>query len=183
MNSDQLDKLWASQQPAPLKVQAQAIIAKAKNQRKGQVLSILIMATTVLVLIVFTIYTAGGSWSDFTLGLTIMIGSLVLRIALEFASLFQKGNRLVSLDHYSFTAYLKQHYRTRRSINFFVTPLCFAAYIYGFTKLLPSFQQAFSPGFYIYILISGSASLLVLLFIIGKGILREDRFLRQLDEE
>ncbi len=161
----------------------QSIISKAGKQRRGQFLTIAILAITVLILLVYTLYFASSSWNDFTFGLFLMISSLIFRVVLEFVTLYRKENRLIALDNMAFRTYLKKHYRLRLGINYVITPVCFVVYIIGFTRLLPYFEREFSPGFYQYILISGILSLVLVGGIIIYSIITEQRFLRQLKEE
>ncbi|WP_222931300.1 hypothetical protein, partial [Xanthovirga aplysinae] len=100
---------------------------------------------------------------------------------LEFISLYRKESQLISLDNMSFQKYLKKYYKLRLKVNYIITPICFALYIFGFTRLLPYFQQEFSEGFYTYILISGFVSLFVLAIIIANSTLKESNFLKQLN--
>lgn len=138
---------------------------------------------TVIILILFTAYYASINWNNFTLGLSLMIASLTFRIILELMTLYRKDNQLVSLDNRSFQKYLKQYYRLRLRINYIITPLCFVIYIFGFTKLLPYFKQEFSANFYTYLSISGFASLFVVVIIIFNSVLKERRFLNDLNKK
>lgn len=180
MKNDKLSQIWNSQKnDLPLEKPEQ-IIKKAKKQRNRQYIAIVVMSTTVLTLLLYTIFYGSKHWNDFTLGLVLMISSLVFRVILEFISLYRKENQLIALDGKSYQAYLQKHYRLRLKINYIITPLCFVIYVFGFIKLLPYFKHDFSEGFYTYILISGFVSLLLLLVIIVSGIIKESRFLRQL---
>ena len=178
MKNDQLTQLWNSQKNDVPYESPEQIIRKAKKQRNNQYISIVVMSTTVLILVLYAGYYAFHRWNNFTLGLVLMISSLMFRIVLEFISLYQKESQLISLDSTAFQAYLKKHYTLRLKINYIITPICFATYVFGFTKLLPYFKQEFSEGFYTYILISGFVSFLVLAIIIINSILKESRFLK-----
>ena len=178
MKNDQLTQLWNSQKNDVPYESPELIIRKAKKQRNNQYISIVVMSTTVLILVLYAGYYAFHRWNNITLGLVLMISSLMFRIVLEFISLYQKESQLISLDSTAFQAYLKKHYTLRLKINYIITPICFATYVFGFTKLLPYFKQEFSEGFYTYILISGFVSFLVLAIIIINSILKESRFLK-----
>ncbi|WP_422103969.1 hypothetical protein [Winogradskyella sp.] len=181
MEHDILDKLWNTQGDTTIK-NPQDIIAKAKKQRKRQQASSFIMSLTVIILIAYTIYVAPSRWNNFTLGLLLMIGSLTFRVLLEFGTIHRKQSRLLALDNQSYKNYLKKHYRLRLIINYLITPICISLYIYGFYLLLPYFKKTFSEGFYDYIVISGVASLIVVIAIIIHSIIKESRFLRQLKQ-
>ncbi len=181
MKNDKLQQLWNDQVTDLSTEHANDVIKKAKNQRRGQYITITVLVVTVLILLIFSIYFV-NQWNDFAVGLILMISSLVFRVTLEFVSLYRKEGQLISLDITSFRKYLKKHYQLRLRINYFVTPVCFAIYVIGFIKLLPYFKQELSKGFYNYILISGIISLLVLIGIIVNSILKENRFLKQLNK-
>ncbi len=183
MENDKLHQLWNSQDHDLSSESPNDIIKKAKNQRNGQYITILILIITVAIVILFTFYYSGNQWNNFTLGLTMMISSLVFRIFLEFISLYRKESQLISLDNKSFKTYLKKHYQLRLRINYIITPICFLVYVVGFIKLLPYFKQELSEGFYNYIVVSGGISLLILIAIIRNSIIKENRFLQQLNKK
>ena len=176
MKNDKLTQLWNSQGNNAEMANPDHIIKKAQKQRVSQYTSIAIMSTTVLVLILYAVFYVGNQWNQFVLGLVLMVVSLIFRIVLEFVSLYRKESRLVVLDHRAFRKYLKRYYKARRWINYLITPLCFASYIYGFLQLLPYFKQMFSNAFFIYILFSGAVSLFVIAWIIVKSMVKEQRF-------
>jgi hypothetical protein len=86
------------------------------------------------------------------------------------------------MNQTSYHAYLKKYYRIRQIINYSITPLCIALYSIGFYFLLPYFKEIFSEGFYIYIIISGVISIIVVRTIIIYSIKKEQRFLEYLNE-
>jgi len=180
MENDQLTELWEMQANDSSIFNPKDIITKAKKQRNSQYISITVMSLTVVVLFIYTFYYAFNHWNTFNLGLTLMITSLTFRIILEFYSLYRKEKQLISMAQKSYFAYLKKYYKARQIINFAVTPICIAVYIFGFYLLLPYFKDYFSKGFYTYILISGIFSLIGVSAIIIKSIIKEKRFLKQL---
>ena len=182
MENDLLDRIWSKHGKLTTN-DAKGIIIKAKNQRRRQQMASLIMSLTIFVLIAYTIYVGPNQWNNFTLGLLLMISSLVLRVLLEFGTLYHKRSQLVSLDNKSYSAYLEHYYKIRLIINYLITPICILAYIYGFYLLLPYFKQEFSKGFYTYILISGVLSLAVIILIIIKSTIKEFRFLNELKHQ
>ena len=180
MENDQLTELWEMQANDSSNFNPKDIITKAKKQRNSQYISITVMSLTVVVLFIYTFYYAFNHWNTFNLGLTLMITSLTFRIILEFYSLYRREKQLISMAQKSYFAYLKKYYKARQIINFAVTPICIAVYIFGFYLLLPYFKDYFSKGFYTYILISGIFSLIGVSAIIIKSIIKEKRFLKQL---
>ena len=180
MENDNLNKLWEIQANDSSNFNPKDIITKAKNQRNGQYISITIMSITVVILIIYAFYYAFNQWNTFNLGLILMISSLTLRIILEFYSLYCKEKQLISLAQKSYHAYLKRYYKTRLMINYVITPICIAVYIFGFYLLLPYFKGYFSKAFYNYILISGIISLVAFIALIINSAIKEQRFLKQL---
>lgn len=182
MENDNLNTLWGNQDNDISNYSPKKIITKAKKQRNGQYINIAIMSITVMILIIYAFYYAFNQWNTFNLGLLLMISSLTFRIILEFYSIYRKEDRLISMDHKSYHAYLKKYYRTRLTINYVITPLCILVYIIGFYLLLPYFKEYLSEGFYTYILISGIISLLFVIAIIMYSTIKEQRFLKQLNK-
>ncbi|WP_425075981.1 hypothetical protein [Psychroserpens sp. S379A] len=180
MENDNLNKLWDNQANDISNLNPKDIITKAKKQRNSQYISITIMSLTVAILIIYAFYYAFNQWNTFNLGLIYMISSLTLRIILEFNSLYLKEKRLISMTQKSYHAYLKKYYKARQKLNYVITPICIAVYIFGFYLLLPYFKEYFSKGFYNYILISGILSLIFVIAIIINSIIKEQRFLKQL---
>lgn len=180
MENDNLNKLWEIQADDRLNFTPKDIITKARKQRNGQYISITVMSLTVIVLIVYAFYYAFNQWNTFNLGLVLMISSLTLRIILEFYSLYRKEKQLISMAQRAYHAYLKKYYKTRLLVNYVITPVCIAVYIFGFYLLLPYFKEYFSKAFYIYILISGIISIMAVITIIVKSIIKEQRFLKEL---
>lgn len=183
MENDNLNKLWETQDNAISNFNPRDIITKAKKQRNGQYISIAVMSLTVVVLISYTFYYAFNPWSSFNLGLMLMICSLIFRIILEFNSVYRKEKNLISMNHKSYHAYIKKYYQIRLAINYVVTPLCIMIYIIGFSLLLPYFKEYFSKGFYTYILVSGIISIFIVIAIIVYGTIKEQRFLKELNNK
>lgn len=180
MENDNLNKLWEIQADDSSSFNPKDIITKAKKQRNGQYLSITIMSLTAAILTIYAFYYAFSQWNTFNLGLILMIASLTLRIILELYSLYRKEKQLISMAQKSYHAYLKKYYKARQMINYIITPICIAVYIFGFYLLLPYFKDYFSKGFYTYILISGFLSIIFVIAIIIKSIIKEQSFLKQL---
>jgi len=109
-----------------------------------------------------------------------MIIPLVFRIGLEGISIFKKQSKLVEMDSKAYHSYLKQYYKYRKVINYIITPICFAIYVYGLSLLFPFFKKEFSQGFYTYLLFSGVISLLIIAAIIIRGILKENTFYKEI---
>lgn len=180
MENDKLNQLWKSQKDNSNTNTPENIIKLAQKQRSGQFLSITILSITIVILIAYSIYCSVYEWNNFTIGLLLMITSLIFRIALETLSLYKKEQQIIALDSKAFQNYLGKHFKIRKMINYGVTPMCFIIYTYGFTLLLPYFKQEFSEGFYTYILISGFLSIFIIAIIVGFSIRKENKFYEEL---
>ena len=180
MKNDQLSEIWESQNTDLPLLSSKDIIKKAKKQRNGQFITMVVLSVTLVLLVFYAGKYAFGHWNNFALGLTLMISSLSFRLILEFVTIYRKENQLISLDNASFLRYMQKYYRSRLKINYIITPLCFAIYIIGFIKILPYLKREFSEGFYTYIVISGIISLVVLAIIIINGVIKELQLLGQL---
>ena len=183
MKNNELSQIWKSQKVDFTLDKSEDIVKKAQKQRNGQLTSITVLSISVIVLIVYTIKYAGSGWNNFTLGLMLMISSITVRLVIEYSTIYRKKRQLVLLDNRSFQRYLDKYYRMRIKINYIITPLCFAVYVYGFLKLIPYFKNEFSTAFYTYIVISGIISLVALSALIINSIITEKNFLRQLNRK
>ena len=180
MEKDKLSELWEAQQEQTLQLNPELLKQLASRQRNGQFLTLLIIGLTFLVVGTYALIYALGSWNNFSLGLLLMLSSLGARIGFELFSLYKKEAQLIAMDPLRFQEYLKQHYRLRLRVNYWITPLCFGIYLIGFIMLMPYFKQAFSSGFYNYLLLSGFGSLLFVGIIIMRSVIKEQRFLKSL---
>ena len=180
MEKDKLSMLWESQQASRQELNPALLKQLASKQRKGQFLTLTIIGVTFLVVGLYALIYALGTWNNFSLGLLLMLLSLAVRIGFELFSMYKKETQLVAMDPLSFQKYLKQHYRLRLRVNYWITPLCFGVYLFGFTLLLPFFKQAFSGAFYNYILVSGFGSIFIVGIIIVRSVIKELGFLKEL---
>lgn len=183
MEKDSLSQLWHSKKENTTLLAPEDIIKKAAQQRNRQVVAITVLSVTVTILVAYALYFFGNRWNSFSLGLLLMISSLSFRIIVELLSLYQKDSRLISLDSVSFKRYLKSYHSMRLKVNYFITPVCFAVYVFGFTLLLPYFKKGFSESLYNYIIVSGILSLLAVAAIIINGVIKEIRFLNHLENK
>ncbi len=183
MENNKLTQIWKSQKNDVRLEASDSIIKKAEKQRNSQFVTIGILSVTLIIVIAYAFAYASNNWNDFTLGLILMISSLFVRIVIEYITIYRKKSRLILLDNRSFQKYLQKHYKIRLRVNYIITPICFGIYVWGFIKLLPYFKNMFSKGFYIYIIISGIAVLVVLSVIIIRVILKEQKFLKQFSKQ
>lgn len=183
-NFNTIKQQWTQREiPLPQENAFQSIIEKSKNIRNKQRIGQWVLGITVLVLIAFFYYISAQKNSQLFLGLGIMIGSLLLRIGIEFIAMIKKTHLPVDRDMKSYTQRLIRFYTKRKYIHFIITPMLFISYIVGFLMLLPSFKQEFSAGFYTYILISSTLVFIALAMLIGYQIKKELSVLKEIMRE
>lgn len=141
-----------------------------------------VLSITILILLGFVFYVSGYKHTTFLTGISLMIGSLIVRIVIEALS----TRRLNKMNFLQRSAQFKQqlirYYRSRKKIHYILTPLCIAVYCIGFGILLPLFKASLSYGFYLYILLSSIVLLLLFSVFIIKQVKIELRKLRQLQQ-
>jgi len=167
-----MQEIWKQQHtPKPTIPSAELMATAQKNSKKikhKHVSTLLILTITVLVLVAYFLQFNNGKMNRFAIGLFCMIGSLFLRILIEYIS-FRKFQQIDVGHSFSlYTAKLTSFYNIRKKIHFVITPILYALYCVGFALLLPIFKDNFSFGFYIYLLFSGTGFLVVFAWIIFK---------------
>lgn len=171
---------WAQRQiPLPQEKDINNIIEKSKTIKKKQITGQIVLVTTVLVLIWFFFYVSAYQNSRAFLGLGIMIGSLLLRIGIEFLSMTKKNHIPEDQDMKSYNLKIIRYYKQRKFIHFLITPLLFLSYIFGFWLLLPVFKVELSAGFYTYILVSSTVIFVALAILIIYQIRKELSLLKE----
>ncbi|HMO33107.1 MAG TPA: hypothetical protein PKE63_01185 [Lacibacter sp.] len=179
------ENLWqqqsrpAAQRPAPEEVVQRAEQQAVQLKKKFRWTMGILLLTVVIIAGYFFQY-AGFRFTAFSAGLLLMIGSLLLRIVLEWISAREFRRLDVRADFTTYLQRLTAFYKKRRTLHGLITPLLYAVYTTGFVLLLPVFRQEFSTGFYYYLLASGFGSLVVLGWVILKANRRELSILAEL---
>lgn len=174
---EKLQQVWTAQTGANAKASATDLINKAKIHameiKRKHFWTIAILLLTFLILAAYFIWINLYDINLFTVGLGLMMGMLLLRIALEVVSIgrFQKLQLDVSLKDYSQS--VNKFYAWRKRIHYVFTPIIYLSYFCGFVLMLPVLKVNLSSGFYTYILISGLAVFIGLAVIIYKQIKEE----------
>lgn len=183
---NQIQELWDSQSKKKPLIHSSDIIQKTevhlqkiKNKYIG---TAIILAITLAVLIAYFLWIGFYKWSLFTAGMSLMIGMLSWRIALELISMkrFSKIKPCTSFIEYSerITAY----YIWRKLVHLLYTPIIYLSYIAGFVLLLPVFKLNMSTGMFWYCVISGSVFLIGFGFLLISMIQKEIKMLDYLKE-
>jgi Na+/proline symporter len=172
---------WKNQ-PVPKAKNASEIISLArerlKDSRKKHLITSAVLGITLLVVITYAL-TVEGEGLLFMAGIGLMVGSLLVRILIEWNSLVSLKKINIGEITNSYLTQLKGFYKKRRKIQGSVTVALFGAYVVGFLLLIPLFKQAMPSGLFIYIIVSGPVILAVLAYFIWKKVREE---LRNLEE-
>jgi uncharacterized membrane protein (DUF485 family) len=184
---DDIQALWGKQnEPHPSADSPEKIMAKADKNKKelrfNHLSTMAILTVTVGVVIWYASVFGNTTYTDVTIGLFLMIASMILRIGFEYFS-FRKFNQISPKN--TTKACLEatiSFQKLRRRIQFFVTPLSLLSYVLGFIMLLPYIKAGVSEGFYWYILGSGVVLLIFFSVIIYRQIKREIHLMNHLEE-
>ncbi len=154
-------------------------IKKVGNQQK---IANIVLVTTIAVLVFYFFAVSAFKDSQMILGMSMMICSLIVRVAIEVLSIrkLRKLNALLSTSQ--FKAVLIRYYKERKTVHLVVTPLLFITYILGFVILLPVFKNNLSTGLFWYVVISSIIVFPVLIVFIAKQIQKELRVLELLEK-
>lgn len=189
-NFEEIQNLWNEQKVSDSFVSSREIIEKAKKSaiavRKGHIWSMRILSLTLGVLVLYFLWIGIYELNLFTVGLGLMGGLLLIRIAIEIFN--SKSFRKIKPDR-SFKDYSEEvlsFYKQRKTIHYVITPIIYIGYFGGFIMLLPELKINLSKGFYYYIIISGIVIFIALGIFILKQIRKELKllnYLKQLQEE
>lgn len=178
---EDLKSQWEEQPQPEIPHEGSKIIMQKINaiQNKQRITNGVLLTTT-FVLIGFFFYINAYSNLIVSLGLFLMIGSLIVRIMIEYVSIKDLKRMDFTKDAAAFRTDLINYYKKRVTTHYVATPIILALYAVGFIILLPSFKENLSKGFYTYIVVSAIVILIVMVFFIGKEIQKELNSLRQL---
>lgn len=156
------------------------IIKKISFLKYKQRIGNVVLLTTVSILIGFFFYINAYSNGLVTFALSLMIGSLLIRVILEYVSIKKLNQLDVTTNTSTFSAIMTRYYKRRINIHYIFTPIIMLLYITGFVILLPFFKSSLSEGFYTYILVSSICILVIMVFFIGRQIQKELHILKQI---
>lgn len=150
-----------------------------RKQRIGQI----ILMITIAVLIYFFFYISAFKNSTLTLGISLMVSTLLFRVIVEFFSQTKLKNLAPTLQAKAFNEKLLAYYQSRLYIHYLLTPLLFIGYVIGFIIMLPLFKLHLSPGFYQYIIISACLTFIFLIVLIAFQISKELRLMNVMKKD
>ncbi|MEP2279847.1 hypothetical protein [Maribacter sp.] len=180
-NFEDLQNKWQNQSEIPATDDGfQSLLKNVKSIENKQKTGNIVLTLTIIILVSFLIYVSGYKSATFMLGIGLMIGSLVIRIAIELFSLKKLRKVNFSEDASTFKEDLTTYYSFRKYTHYLVTPVAVIVYTVGFIILLPLFKATLSNGFYIYILCSSVVFLIVFSVFLYKQVKNELFKLKQL---
>ncbi|MGJ8715836.1 MAG: hypothetical protein ACSHXG_12080 [Maribacter stanieri] len=180
-NFEELQNKWQNQSGMSANDNGfEALLKSVKSIENKQKTGNIVLTITILILLSFLIYVSGYNSNTFLLGIGLMVGSLVVRIAIELYSLKKLRSINFSKDSNTFKSDLTNYYSFRKYTHYLITPLALVTYAIGFVILLPQFKATLSHGFYLYILFSAIVFLLIFCVFIYKQIKNELSKLKQL---
>lgn len=159
---------------------AKLIVKKMNSIKKKQQITNIILGFTAVTLIIFFFYISAYNNILVATALFLMVGSLLIRIIIEYISVKKLKQIKVTAVASEFRKSLTHYYKKRIRTHYIFTPIIVIFYIIGFSILMPFFKESLSKGFYTYIKISGIVVLVVLSLFIRKQILKELQILKQL---
>lgn len=181
---DPLQSIYNSQVKKSPTLQADQILSLAKSAlkklKKDQYWTIGILSTTLLVL-AFFFYEIGqfGDWKLIT-GLSLMFGSLGIRVFLELWSRLQLRQLQPHQATAVFVEKVRRYYENRKRIQFVWTPIIYLTYGIGLSFFLIAIQPHLSFAFFVYCLITGIGFWLGFIWVIRKSYQKERETLNQL---
>jgi hypothetical protein len=182
---DELQSDWRKQTPGPSPSEGGGaeIRTKVARLRAGSLLTIAILTLTLLIIGIFFYYVGAMSTPGYGLPVTLMLGALFFRILAEILGRFHIRRISPGLGAADYRAALSTYHKARLWIHYLLTPMALIAYVWGFVLLTPTFREQLSEGFYTYILVSGGAVLVGILWLIVYSIRKEADLLDSLREE
>lgn len=175
---DELQHIW-NKQPQPRAVISSHQLMKKgeahiKELRAGQWGTITILSVLIAGLIAYFIFMDAYLFNELTLGLSIMIGVIVARVAMEWMSVRKFKSIQYHHSVVAFTHQMQQYYAWRKKVHQVFIPIIYVSYMLGFSLLVPIFQMNLSTGMFWYVVISGYGFLTGFAFLMVR-ILRKER--------
>ena len=182
---DDLQNLWNKQSDSKdiKNISASDIIQKAEGQIRKlkitHIANIMVLSLTMGVLVWYFLWVSAHK-IGMTLGLSLMIGSLVVRVLIEWISSQKLKKVKLHQTVNEFSRQMDVFYTWRKKVHVIFTPIIYITYVIGFIILLPIFKKYLSSGFYLYVLISGITFLSVFAFFLFRFLKKELQMLSKM---
>ena len=161
---------------------SELIVQKMNTIKRKQGITNNVLFVTILILVGFFLYIEAYKNTTVTLALLLMMGSLLVRIFVEYLSIQKLKAIDVTKNSSVFNEDMIVYYKRRIRTHYITTPIIMILYSIGFIILMPFFKESLSSGFYTYICMSAIIVLVVMVFFIGKQIKKELSILRGIQD-
>lgn len=142
-----------------------------------------VLIVTILVLFYFLLRSSAFAEFRSGLGISLMIGTLLVRTGIEFYSRMKFKKLVPTNDFQQYRTDIIAFYKSRFRIHYKLTPLLFIIYVIGFIIMLPVFKAKLSEGFYNYIVLSSILIFISLILIILVQAKRELRLIKRMEDK
>lgn len=159
------------------------IIKSSAYIKRKQLTGQLILMLTVIILGYFFFYISAFKNTRLTVGILLMIGTLLFRIGIEFFSQTKLEQLTPTLQVQEFNQQVMAYHQSRLFIHYVLTPLSFIGYVIGFIITLPIFKLHVSTGLYNYIVISAVPIFIFLIVLISAQVKKELRMINGMKKD
>nr|WP_321234020.1 hypothetical protein [uncultured Psychroserpens sp.] len=160
---------------------SELIVKKMSALKRKQVIMNIILLITVIILSGFFFYIKAYKNGLVSFALLLMMGSLLIRVLVEYFSIKKIKRIDVTKDAITFNKDMIAYYKKRLRTHYITTPMMIVLYVIGFIILMPFFKENLSSGFYTYISVSAIIILITMVFFIRKQIIKELSILKEIN--
>ena len=161
---------------------SELIIKKMTTLKRKQAITNIVLLITILILVGFFFYIKAYKNTTVASALLVMVGSLFVRIFIEYLSIKELNTIDVTKNATAFSENMISYYKRRIRTHYIITPIIIVLYSIGFMILMPFFKDNLSRGFYTYISVSAIIILIIMVFFIGKQIKKELSILKGIQD-
>lgn len=183
-NFEEIESNWKNQPEIEATEKGfQTLLKSLRTIKNKQRITNAVLGSSIIILIGFFFSIAGYNNQQVVLGISFMIGGLLIRILLEVLSIRALGKMNTLSRQTDFRNDLIAYYTNRKLVHFLWTPIIIICYVVGFLILLPLFKANLSAGFYTYIVVSSIVLLIFFSIFIAKQIRKEMKELKRLQQD
>jgi len=185
---DDLKNKWqhAKQVQTPKSVNTDELIHFSKSKMRKvinmHIGNIAVLAVTLIGISAFFVWVAHFQHTLSHVGMTLMLGGLVLRIAIEIYSIFRSRKIDLSQSASEVNQQYLDFHNYRKGIHGTTTLVILIAYSIGFYLLIPEFSLYFSQSMIILLCLSYLLAAAIFGFSIRTAIKKEMKYLKELLE-
>lgn len=149
--------------------------------KSKQSYTVVVLSVTAIILIGFAIWVFHPQALVFTVGITLMILSLVVRIILEIISIKENNSLKLDTSLHTYVEKIKRYHQNRLKIHKVWTPALLFTYWLGFLLLIPTFKENLSDFMFQYVCWSSIPIAIVMIWLIAREIKKENSLLVQIE--